>query len=162
MVNEVLSLLNCPQSSILPSVTLDVLHDWMKARTADSQVLLAMMKQMGSYLTNPATLAKMIEWSLEAFFCDTALEDVEKEMDNNFKKQVQRVGGDAWELVLPLIDLCWEKKKVEEMLDFAVKEGFLLLLYLYLRKRRPLCQNLQDESNLISTILTWLKDTKYK
>ena len=110
-------------------------------------------------------LASLLESGLDAFFGDSADDDA----GDGANSMVVKDGGDPWNSVLPILASATSPKTPEDpnktqraMLEVAVKEGYVLVLFLHLRKRRPMCINLREEDVLIATILDWLRHIKYE
>ena len=165
LVQEYLTLLNCAQASVLPSLALECYLSWLADHNSDSPMLVATLQRAGDVVSRPAMLCSVAEAALEAFFGDN---------DDGSETFCNRGGdgGDAWALVEPMAKVfptaaasataASPDSKVTQALEESVRKGYVLYLYLYLRRKGPSCKDIHEENALISTILEWMRHLKYR
>ena len=68
----------------------------------------------------------------------------------------------SWSSVLSLLTLPTAGDKLRLVLDESVASGCCLFVFAAVRKKRRLCQTIQDEQVIISSMLDWLRHIKLR
>ena len=119
-------------------------------------------------MTKPHAYSTLIESLLEGYFSDEEEEEGgggggdAPTLPHFSPSRVVRRGGDAWEHLMSDNVMRLPETKVKDMLLYSLEQGHVLVMYYYLRKKRPVCQDIKEEEAMISTVLDWLRNIKMR
>ncbi|XP_012225114.2 ectopic P granules protein 5 homolog isoform X2 [Linepithema humile] len=111
---------------------------WLLERTANSPVLMGVLKVIGMAVASSSTLGHLMEAALEAYFKYNVTEDIRP----------------TWASVLVILQSVVPRQPPLE--SVLVSEGRLLALYSVLLKRLPSCRDIREEGMLLINLVDWI------
>ena len=140
VIKDFLTLLNSNNSSVLPGSSLMVLQSWLTHQDHNSSSLHSLLNLSAVCINEVRTATTVVEAVLDTCF---------KENDTNTTP--------SWTEVLDHIS--WPTgTRIQQLLEQAIQSGHVLVLYSYLRYRRPLAGSVKEEQMFTSTMLDWLRN----
>ena len=171
LLTEIVTLLNGNQNSILPTVALAVIKEWLArpktvsdlSFTRSTGLLREFMTISGRTVKNPTLLSPLLEAIMEAYFRDAE----EDEEDENSGVEALETG--SWPELAGIQIFPDEttpkkgaKSRTGDLVETALKEAHVLVLYHFLLRKKRGCVNLKDEREVMELVLQYLSDITHR